>query len=119
LSITGAYYDGTINYYIDPAGNPCATPSSAVIHASITDPSGVNQLTVYLHWTDPNGGGHSVQMGYNLSTHLYAATITSDPSWNPGTIQYWIEASDNFGNHTKTASPPDSSHWLFEGNCIV
>jgi hypothetical protein len=122
VTITGAYYDGSGNYYIDNAGNACGTPSSALIRATVTDTggSGLAGFTVTLHWVDPNGGGHANQMSYNLVTHLYGYTINNQVAWAADTvIQYWITASDNAGNPATTTSPPTNQLWLFKGSCIL
>lgn len=122
FSITGAYYDGSGNYYIDNAGNGCGTPTSAWIRARVTDSggSGLAGFTVTLHWVDPNGGGHTNQMSYGLSTGLYGYTINNQAGWAAnGWIQYWITASDNAGNSSQTSSPPTNQLWLFKGQCIL
>jgi hypothetical protein len=120
VSITGAYYDGTIDYYICVNDGYCAYPS-ATIGIAVTDSggSGVNFQTVTLHWIDPTSTSHQVQMGYNLTTHRFNGTINTGSNWPDGNIQYWVTASDNAGNPATTSSPPDSSHWLFKaGSCL-
>jgi hypothetical protein len=118
VSITGAYYDGSIDYYIYISGSGCGYPS-ATIGVAVTDSggSGLDATTVILHWIDPNNGTHQVQMGYNLSTHRYNGIINAG-SWPDGNIQYWVTASDHAGNPATTSSPPDNSHWLFKSSCI-
>lgn len=68
-----------------------------------------------------------------------AATEGPSGSPSPGRAQWWsdtlprvppvtqfdggplqrVTASDNAGNPATTSSPPDNSHWLFTGQCLV
>ena len=122
VSINGAWTSGDGNYYIyGPAASGCPY-HSATISATVTDTggSGLAGYTVTLRWKDPYGAQYNQQMSYNLGTHLYNKTINAVDGWPENAwIQYWITASDNAGNLATTSSPPDGSHWLFTGQCLV
>jgi hypothetical protein len=120
ITITNAeLYNG--GYYIEDAGNSCGTPSSAKITATITDSggSGIVGTSVRLHYWDPNGGFHDIQMGVQIGTSLWGATVFNNSLWDAGEILYSIAARDNAGNSNATSYPPDSSHRLYKGDCIL
>jgi hypothetical protein len=112
---------GGNDYFIDDAGNPSGTPSQATISAAVTDTggSGLNKTTVTFHYWDTLGTRHDIQMGYSLITHRFASLVTSNVSWPPGEIVYWITASDYAGNSAGTSAPPAGGPYLYKGGCIV
>jgi hypothetical protein len=122
VSINGAYTSGDGNYYIYPPAATGCPYHSATISATVADTggSGLAGYTVTLHWKDPFGSQYNQQMSFNLVSHLYNKTITAVNGWPENAyLEYWITASDNAGNPATTSHPPDNSHWLFTGQCLL
>lgn len=81
----GSYYVGDL---------PCSPPS-ATIHATVTDPAGLNFVRLYYR---PTGMSQTFGTMTPIGNNVYSFTITPPNAWPSGEIGLWVQAQDGLGN---------------------
>ena len=84
-AFNGSYFIGDL---------PCSLPS-ATIHATVTDPAGLNFVRLYYR---PSGMSQTFGTMTPIGNNVYSFTITPPQSWPSGEIGLWVQAQDGLGN---------------------